>query len=170
MAVVFPGSICFIFDFQLKTKLNQLKNEDTKSYELAEFPKDLPYAESSTCVLRGDQESKERDRQEIGTIGIPLVQIRSPVDERTVFRTEEDRVRTFFEKQVSWLMGDDGEEFVVMETFSEFHEAMILLDVLKKNNVPSVISFLARRNEPVAISFSKIQIGLDCLMFCLFQA
>lgn len=146
----------------------QLHHEDSKSFELDEFPKDGAHTAPSSCNIHAD-DSKERDRQEIEKIGIPLVQI-SPIDDGTIFRTEEERVRTFFEKQVSWLMGDDGEEFVVMETFQQFREALILLDVLKKNNVPSVISFLARRDEPVAISFSKIQIGLDCLMFCLFQA
>ena len=122
-----------------------------------------------------ENDSKERDRQDIATEGIPLVQI-SPFDGASVYlmptetTTEEEKVRKFFEKQVSWLMDEDGEDFVVMETFSQFKDALILLDILKKHNVPSVVSFLARRDEPVAISFSKIQIGLDCLMFCLFQA
>jgi len=82
----------------------------------------------------------------------------------------EAKLREVYEKQVSWIMGDEGDEFVAMETFSKFTDALILLDVLEKFNVPSVVSFLARRDEPIALTFSKTQIGLDCLMFCLFQA
>ena len=86
-------------------------------------------------------------------------------------RSEHERkLRELYEKQVSWIMGEDGEEFVSMETFSRFTDALILLDVLKEFNVPSVVSFLARRDEPIALTFSKTKIGLDCLMFCLFQA
>jgi len=80
-------------------------------------------------------------------------------------------LRDFFEKQITWLLEEEeGEDFVVMETCNRFNDAMVLLEILKQHNIPCVVSFLARRDEPVAISFSKIQIGLDCLMFCLFQA
>lgn len=83
----------------------------------------------------------------------------------------ENELRGFFEKQITWLLEEEeGEDFVVMETCTRFHDAMVLLEILKQHNIPCVVSFLARRDEPVAISFSKIQIGLDCLMFCLFQA
>ena len=73
-----------------------------------------------------------------------------------------------FEKQVIWTM-EEGDDFVNTEVFTELHEALILLDVLKKYDVPSVVSFLAKRNEPIAITYSKIQISLDSLLFCLFQ-
>ena len=86
-------------------------------------------------------------------------------------RSEHERqLREVYEKQVRWIMDGDGEEFVSMETFSRFTDALILLEVLKEFNVPSVVSFLARRDEPIALTFSKTKIGLDCLMFCLFQA
>lgn len=86
------------------------------------------------------------------------------------FSSDELKLRKKFEQQVSWIMGEDGEEFVSTETFSRFTDALILLDVLKEFNVPSVVSFLARRDEPIALTYSKTKIGLDCLMFCLFQA
>ena len=82
---------------------------------------------------------------------------------------KEAEMRKTFEKQVHWIMGE-GEEFVTMECFTHYTDALILLDVLKRYNVPSVVSFLARRDEPIAVTFSKIKIDLDCLMFCLFQA
>ena len=77
-------------------------------------------------------------------------------------------LRKAFEKQVIWTM-EEGDDFVNTEVFTELREALILLDVLKQYDVPSVISFLAKRNEPIAISYSKIEIGLDSLLFCLFQ-
>ena len=103
-----------------------------------------------------------------------MFQIRKVKEENSFIHqepiNEEIKLREAYEQQVSWIMGEDGEEFVSMETFSRFTDALILLDVLKQFNVPSVVSFLARRDEPIALTFSKTKIGLDCLMFCLFQA
>jgi len=150
------------------------------SYELDYFPRgniDIP----NTSNLAEYTKSTEKDREEIRKDGIPLVRIRqnsssgqnSSSSKLEFLRTNssEDEIRAFFEKEITWLLDEqEGEEFVVMETCSRFEDALVLLDLLKQHNIPCVVSFLARRNEPVAISFSKIQIGLDCLMFCLFQA
>ncbi len=97
--------------------------------------------------------------------GIALMHISTMDDEVSSRKLEK---RKAFEKQVVWTM-EEGDDFVNTEIFTEINEALVLLDVLKQYNVPSVISFLARRGEPVAITYSKIQIGLDCLLFCLFQ-
>lgn len=133
-----------------------------------QFPKEI-IRTVSTCE-RVLHDSPKRYKTQ--TDDIPLVRV-STVNKIENFMedaSEETKIRKFFENQVSWIMGDDGEEFVSMETFQRFTDALILLDVLKQHNVPSVVSFLSRRDEPIAITFSKIQIGLDSLMFCLFQA
>ena len=153
------------------------------SYEMEYFPREN-IDKPNTSNLAEYTKSTEKDREEIRKDGIPLVRIRqnssscslngqSSTSKLEFLRTpsSEDEIRDFFEKQITWLLDEEeGEDFVVMETCSRFEDALVLLDLLKQHNIPCVVSFLARRNEPVAISFSKIQIGLDCLMFCLFQA
>ena len=115
----------------------------------------------------------EQDRKDLQVEGIPLLQISMINENDSLIQdgtSEEQEKRKTYEKEVSFIMDDEGEEFVSMEVFPRFHDALILLDVLKKHNMPSIVSFLAIRDEPIAITFSKINIGLDCLMFCLFQA
>lgn len=154
-------------DFTLKCKLRQLNAVAKNTFEMDQFPRDL----QSTCPnsnLPLELASAEADRLEIATQGMPLVEM-SRSGESDVRIEQEYALKSQFERQVEWLMAE-GEDFVTMETFSQFTDALLLLQVLKEYNVPSVVSFLARRNEPIAVTFSKIQIELDCLMFCLFQA
>lgn len=165
-------------DYSLKSKLNRLTSVSTDTFELDQFPKDNFY---SSCNLEEENIdiNKKNDigRQLIDNESIPMFQIRkiSGEDQNNCLTndtsiSEQMKLRKLYEQQVSFIMGEDGEEFVFMETFSQFTDALILLDVLKQFNVPSVVSFLAQRDEPIAFTFSKTKIGLDCLIFCLFQA
>ena len=151
--------------------MGRLQHDSVDSYELDEFPKgSLPNI--PTCNLV-EESTLEQDRKDLQVEGIPLLQISMINKNDSLIQdgtSEEQEKRKTYEKEVSFIMEDEGEEFVSMEVFPRFHDALILLDVLKKHNMPSVVSFLARRDEPIAITFSKINIGLDCLMFCLFQA
>jgi len=163
-------------DFTLNCKLRHLQKSSTDTYELASFTGENKNKSLPQCNIPPEETDLAKDRKDLQVEGIPLLQI-SLVNENdsSLFTQnisgEELEKRRTYEKQVSWIMDDtDGEEFVSMETFTRFHDALILLDVLKKHNIPSVVSFLARRDERIAITFSKIDIGLDCLMFCLFQA
>lgn len=179
---LFRSGSDLVEDYALKSKLTRLHTVSTNTYELDQFPKDSFY---SSCNMDGEKfeklddvfdTNKDKKINERTTQQIQLLKLRklSEVDDFSVDegpRSEHEiKLREAYEKQVSWIMGDDGEEFVSMETFSRFTDALILLDVLKQFNVPSVVSFLARRDEPIALTFSKTKIGLDCLMFCLFQA
>lgn len=165
-------------DYSLKSKLNRLSSVSTDTFELDQFPKDNFY---SSCNLEDENtdinKKNDNGRQMIDTESIPMFQIRKLSGENQnnclpddTSISEQMKLRKLYEQQVSFIMGEDGEEFVFMETFSQFTDALILLDVLKQFNVPSVVSFLARRDEPIAFTFSKTKIGLDCLIFCLFQA
>jgi len=170
----FKSGSDLVEDFTLKNKLEKLSKGEKSNYELDYFPKDnieLPPASNMT----EDSTSMEKDREEIRKDGIPMVRIRQNSGSDGISETNilevDDRLRHFLDEEITWLLEDeDGEDFVVMEMCSHFHDALVLLDLLKQHNIPCVLSFLARRDEPVAISFSKIQIGLDSLMFCLFQA
>lgn len=97
-----------------------------------------------------------------------LTAIDSPDLGRNAASSQNRELRKVFERQVIWTM-EEGDDFVNTEIFTELHEALVLLDVLKQYDVPSVISFLAKRDEPIAITYSKIKISLDSLLFCLFQ-
>ena len=108
---------------------------------------------------------------ELTTDGIALLHLSTiggDVDLLRASSATDKNLRKAFEKQVVWTM-EEGDDFVNTEIFTELREALVLLDVLKKYDIPSVISFLAKRDEPIAISYSKIDIGLDSLLFCLFQ-
>ena len=112
-----------------------------------------------------------KDTLEFVDNGIALLHLTTIGDDVEFLRTSStssNNVRKAFEKQVMWTM-EEGDDFVNTEIFTELGEALVLLDVLKKYDIPSVISFLAKRDEPIAISYSKIDIGLDSLLFCLFQ-
>ena len=112
-----------------------------------------------------------KDTLELVDDGIALLHLTTIGDDVDFLRTSStssNSVRKAFEKQVVWTM-EEGDDFVNTEIFTELGEALVLLDVLKKYDIPSVISFLAKRDEPIAISYSKIDIGLDSLLFCLFQ-
>ena len=140
------------------------------AYELDQFPQDH-VSKARESNLPQDELSLLRDRQEIAVEGFPLVQISLINSEDSLIQegsSKESELRRKLEKEVLWTM-EEGDEFVCMETFTEVNEALILLDVLKKYNVPSIVSFLARREDGVAISYSRIQIDLDCLVFCLFS-
>jgi len=172
-------------DYALKSKLTRLHTAKANTYEMDQFPKDSFY---SSCNMDGEKFEKcdehvfektnkdtiqfnnERTNQQIQLLKLRKLSEDFSLDEDAPRSEHEIKLREAYEKQVSWIMGDDGDEFVSMETFSRFTDALILLDVLKQFNVPSVVSFLARRDEPIALTFSKTKIGLDCLMFCLFQA
>ena len=172
--------IIIYFLCQLKSKLNRLHHVSKNTYEMDQFPRDCFY---SSCDLEGEKFNFDTTETNIinnttptrttsQQIMLTLRQL-SESDDFAVSRTRsehERQLREVYEKQVRWIMDGDGEEFVSMETFSRFTDALILLEVLKEFNVPSVVSFLARRDEPIALTFSKTKIGLDCLMFCLFQA
>ena len=164
-------------------KLEKLTKTDETNFELDYFPKDNINLPNTSNITESITKSTEKEREEIRKDGIPLVRIRqnssgnapggstSTVDILRTPSFDSEELREFFEKQITWLLEEEeGEDFVVMETCSRFRDALVLLDILKQHNLPCVLSFLARRDEPVAISFSKIQIGLDSLMFCLFQA
>ncbi|XP_066913625.1 uncharacterized protein [Clytia hemisphaerica] len=181
---LFKSGSDLVDDFALKMKLEKLAKKDETNFELDYFPKDnIKLPNYTSNITDSITKSTEKEREEILKDGIPLVRIRqnssgnapggstSSVDILRTPSFDSEELRDFFEKQITWLLEEEeGEDFVVMETCSRFRDALVLLDILKQHNLPCVLSFLARRDEPVAISFSKIQIGLDSLMFCLFQA
>ena len=154
----------FNFVSQLKRKLHTLPNRKDE-YELEQFPVEVP----ERFILSPEDLALLKDTQEYRNDGIALLHISAIKDnEYNKSSSYLNDLRKLFEKQVIWTM-EEGDDFVNTEVFTELHEALILLDVLKKYDVPSVVSFLAKRNEPIAITYSKIQISLDSLLFCLFQ-
>ena len=174
-------------DFTLKCKLRNLTSKAENSFELEQFPQDFDENEITDCNLTkviDDNLTKvldsnltkvsltKKESHEPHVEDIPMVRIKAVEESDDLTERKSDKsneVRRTLEKQVSWLLSE-GEDFVAMETFIDYQDALILIDVLKEHNVPLVVSFLARRDEPIAITFSKIKVGLDCLMFCLFQA
>lgn len=167
-------------------RIQQHENKIATSPTASSIRNSAENAVSTVLAKSPGMNNKERANSRLYKDGIPLVRLRqnstsNDNSTKDILRTPsclgigvtaaDQLLRDFFEKQITWLLEEEeGEDFVVMETCSRFHDALVLLDILKEHNMPCVVSFLARRDEPVAISFSKIQIGLDCLMFCLFQA
>lgn len=151
---------------QLRRKLHTLPCKKDE-YELEQFPLEV----HQKFILSPEDLALPKDTQEFEGDGIALLHLSAIGADVEMLRGTSatyKELRKAFEKQVIWTM-EEGDDFVNTEIFTELHEALILLDVLKKYDVPTVISFLAKRNEPIAISYSKIQIGLDSLLFCLFQ-
>ncbi|XP_065067291.1 uncharacterized protein LOC135692881 isoform X2 [Rhopilema esculentum] len=160
----FKSGTDFVEDFTLKRKLHTLPNRKDE-YELEQFPVEVP----ERFILSPEDLALLKDTQEYKNDGIAMLHISAIKDnEYNKSSSYLNDLRKLFEKQVIWTM-EEGDDFVNTEVFTELHEALILLDVLKKYDVPSVVSFLAKRNEPIAITYSKIQISLDSLLFCLFQ-
>ena len=147
-----------IFFSQLRCKLHELPRSENE-YELEQFPLEV----QAKYVLSPEDMKIPIDPQE-AVDGIALMHINLD----NAVSTKEVEARKKFEKQVIWTM-EEGDDFVNTEIFTKVNEALVLLDVLKQYNVPSVVSFLAKRGEPIAVTYSKIHIGLDCLLFCLFQ-
>jgi betaine-homocysteine S-methyltransferase len=52
----------------------------------------------------------------------------------------EPRVRKIYEEQVQWAV-EEGIDFVIAETLDYFGEGMIALEVIKKHNLPAMITF-----------------------------
>jgi betaine-homocysteine S-methyltransferase len=52
----------------------------------------------------------------------------------------EAKVRKIYEEQVQWAV-DEGIDFVIAETLDYFGEGMIALEVIKKYNLPAMITF-----------------------------
>lgn len=156
----------FVEDFTLRRKLHSLPQKKDE-YELEQFPLEA----HQRFLLSPEDLALPKDTLELVDDGIALLHLTTIGDDVDFLRTSStssNSVRKAFEKQVVWTM-EEGDDFVNTEIFTELGEALVLLDVLKKYDIPSVISFLAKRDEPIAISYSKIDIGLDSLLFCLFQ-
>ena len=151
---------------QLQRKLHTLPCKQDH-YELEEFPVKFP----GRFLLSPEDLAMPKDTREFAHDEIAMLHltaIDSPDLGRNAATSQNREMRKVFERQVIWTM-EEGDDFVNTEIFTELHEALVLLDVLKQYDVPSVISFLAKRDEPIAITYSKIKISLDSLLFCLFQ-
>lgn len=174
----FKSGSDLIEGYTLNSKLEKLSQQDSSCYELEYFPKEK--VDSSASSEETDDTSPSniplnRSTDIVQNEDIPLLRINTNDSEGQNHvkkaSSSSDRIKDFFEKQITWLLEEDeGEDFVIMEMCSRFKDTLVLLDLLKQHNIPCVLSFLAKRDEPVTISFSKIHIGLECLMFCLFQA
>jgi len=56
-------------------------------------------------------------------------------------------VRAMFEEQVGWA-AEEGVDFIVAETFSDFAEARMALEVIRKTGLPTVVTMAVHR-QPV---------------------
>jgi betaine-homocysteine S-methyltransferase len=56
-------------------------------------------------------------------------------------------VRTMFEEQVGWAV-EAGVDFVIAETFSDFGEARLALEIIRESGLPAVVTMAIHR-EPV---------------------
>jgi betaine-homocysteine S-methyltransferase len=58
----------------------------------------------------------------------------------------EPRVRKIYEEQVQWAL-EEGIDFVIAETLGYLGEALIALEVIKKHNLPAMITFGSTENR-----------------------
>ncbi|KAL9959381.1 hypothetical protein ACROYT_G032703, partial [Oculina patagonica] len=76
-----------------------------------------------------------------------------------------------FTELLEWI-SQEGEEFVHIESFSNLRDVFNLLDVIGCCPKPLLMTILIRENEPniVTVSLSSVKVGVQCLLFCMFQA
>ena len=109
----------------------------------------LKYAANKTTIAIHDEDEKQQQQQQ---------------------KEQEQQQQRFYEL-LHWI-SQEGEEFVHIESFSDLKDVFTLLDVVGKFPNPVLTTILIRENEPshVNVSLSSVKVGVQCSLFCMFQA
>ena len=92
-------------------------------------------------------------------------------EEQKQLQQQQQQQHEHFTKLLQWI-SQEGEEFVHIESFSDLREVFNLLDIIGTCQNPVLTTILISESEPnlVTVSLSSVKVGVQCLLFCMFQA
>ena len=121
------------------------------------------YVASKTTIHEEDETQQQQQQQD-------QLQQQQQKQQQEKQQEKEQQQRRFSEL-LHWI-SKEGEEFVHIESFSDLKDVFTLLDVVGKSPNPVLTTILIRENEPglVNVSLSSVKVGVQCSLFCMFQA